>query len=118
MSEVYDYAPERERGDRFIVREHTERQAPGTHMTVGVDMSADPNEPRNDDLNSAAFHSLAPPRRVQMYVGGFDELYRMASRADRFKAKILWRELNWLNGVVRRAGMEIALLRDATPEDQ
>lgn len=83
-----------------------------------AEMTLDLGDPHTQLTTPESFvEEPPPPRRAQVIDGGFDEVLAMLWAADRFRARLMRRDLRWLNQIVTAAGMKIVLVRDARGDD-
>lgn len=83
-----------------------------------AEMTLDLGDPHTQLTSPESFvEEPPPPRRAQVMDGGFDEVVAMLWAADRFRARLMRRDLRWLNQIVTAAGMKIVLVRDAREDD-
>ena len=58
-----------------------------------------------------------PPRKVQIYVGNEDKLMEIIKASNPTKARFFKKDLKWVTGILNAAGLELAVLRDASEND-
>lgn len=106
--------PSRPHQQRWDVRPEGEQQPDGSWATMNVDIG----DPTQGITTPEDFvDELPKPRRAQVAVGGFDDLIKMLSAADGFRARLLRRDLRWIRQIMDAAGLEIILVRPAREDD-
>lgn len=91
-----------------------EEPVPDGWATMTVDLNHDPSELTSPE---SFVEDPPPPRPVQVIDGGWDELLVMLSAADRLRARLMRRDLRWINQIAQAAGYRIALVRKAREDD-
>jgi hypothetical protein len=101
---------------RWIMRRYDESPTDDTWLSVDVDMKH-PDDPEPLHGYESPLHSHPPKRRVQVHVGGPDELVEMLRASDRLRTRLLRRDLQWIFNIIRASGMELSLVREANEDD-
>jgi hypothetical protein len=101
-------------GETWAVRKEGEPRPDGSWAELTLDLG----DPHTQITTPESFVDDHPaPRKVEVIDGGLDELLHMLWAADKLRARLLRRDLRWINGVATAAGFRIALVRDAREDD-
>ena len=111
--QTYDMDPNSD-GDapRWIVRQDGDVAPEDSWATVVADIGDPATRGETSFLDE-----MPEPRRASVVVGGMQELHNLIRASDRIRARLLKRDLRWINGIVEAAGMELVLVRDAVEDD-
>lgn len=112
---ILDLDPEsRPHQQRWAVRPEGEPPPPDNWAELTLDLG----DPAAGIPTPEDFVDEHPaPRRAEVVVGGMDELMEMLRASDKMRARLMRRDLRWINGIISAAGLEIVLVRPAQEDD-
>lgn len=97
---------------RWAVRPEGEPPPPDSWAEMTLDLG-DPSIRTPEDF----VDEHPPPRIPEVIVGGMDEVIELVSKKDKIRARLLRRDLRWINQIIRAAGLELQLVRPAREDD-
>lgn len=101
-------------GEKWVVRPDEDDPPPDGSW---AELTLDLGDPHKITTPESFVEDPPPPRRAQVTVGGFNEMVQLLTAADRFRTRLMRRDLRWMQSMVEAAGMEVILVRDAQEND-
>ncbi len=102
---------------RWVTRPEGEDPPSDSWAEMTVDIGDPHDRPSELTTPESFVEDPSPPRQAEVVVGDFEEVLDMLYAADRLRARLMRRDLRWINQIVKAAGMRLVLVRKAREND-